>query len=307
MVRQIVASSGKSVAARASLTSPWKKRSKPKGTRKQPKWERTAEEGQSPSDWAINEMPRVPEPEEAVARSVKRARLAQGGSAAQVDFAAKELAGEIKAASKGMPALDSLHPFERAIVNIAIDGGEEEYECAKAAAERARKSVSAEGKELARLTKSAKSKKDREAHKESAFQAMAQRVEANRHHILRLKEVAKRLRASQLPKKNLPLAALVGCPNVGKSTLVRALSTGRPEVRDYPFTTRSFLLGHIAYEDDGHANWFQIADTPGLLPPRDRHNPLELLTLASLEHLPSAVVYVLDLQGSAISHPCMRP
>ena len=39
--------------------------------------------------------------------------------------------------------------------------------------------------------------------------------------------------------------ALVGAPNVGKSSLVQVLSSGEPEVCDYPFTTRSIKMGHF--------------------------------------------------------------
>ena len=42
-----------------------------------------------------------------------------------------------------------------------------------------------------------------------------------------------------------PTLVLVGAPNVGKSTLVRALSTGEPEVGNYAFTTRGVSLGHV--------------------------------------------------------------
>ena len=44
--------------------------------------------------------------------------------------------------------------------------------------------------------------------------------------------------------------ALVGAPNVGKSSLVNVLSSGVPEVCDYPFTTRSIKMGHFFI--DGH-------------------------------------------------------
>ena len=39
--------------------------------------------------------------------------------------------------------------------------------------------------------------------------------------------------------------ALVGAPNVGKSSLVQLLSSGLPEVQNYPFTTRSIKMGHF--------------------------------------------------------------
>ena len=46
--------------------------------------------------------------------------------------------------------------------------------------------------------------------------------------------------------------ALVGAPNVGKSSLVQALSSGTPEVCDYPFTTRSVKMGHFYVDGRRH-------------------------------------------------------
>ena len=37
----------------------------------------------------------------------------------------------------------------------------------------------------------------------------------------------------------------MGAPNVGKSSLVQSLSSGLPEICDYPFTTRSIKMGHF--------------------------------------------------------------
>lgn len=47
-----------------------------------------------------------------------------------------------------------------------------------------------------------------------------------------------------------PTVVLVGAPNVGKSSLVRAMSSGTPEVNDYPFTTRGVTIGHIYATDE---------------------------------------------------------
>ena len=50
----------------------------------------------------------------------------------------------------------------------------------------------------------------------------------------------------------MPQVALVGAPNVGKSSLVQALSSGLPEVCDYPFTTRSVKMGHFYVDGRRH-------------------------------------------------------
>jgi len=45
---------------------------------------------------------------------------------------------------------------------------------------------------------------------------------------------------------------LAGAPNVGKSSLVQALSSGMPEICDYPFTTRSIKMGHFHVNGSRH-------------------------------------------------------
>ena len=51
---------------------------------------------------------------------------------------------------------------------------------------------------------------------------------------------------------HLVQVALVGAPNVGKSSLVQVLSTGLPEVCDYPFTTRTVKMGHFFVDGVPH-------------------------------------------------------
>jgi len=109
-----------------------------------------------------------------------------------------------------------------------------------------------------------------------------------------------------------PAVVLVGAPNVGKSSIVRKISSGLPEIADYPFTTRGMTLGHVEVQfdvgGDDHEDEFmmtktqlcQVMDSPGLLSrPDEERNEMESLTLAAMQHLPTAVMYVMDLSGGA--------
>jgi len=88
---------------------------------------------------------------------------------------------------------------------------------------------------------------------------------------------------------------VAGAPNVGKSQLVAAISTAKPKVATYPFTTKEITVGLLVVK----RTRYQIIDTPGLLDrPLEERNEIERQAIIALRHLADLVIFILDPTGT---------
>ena len=97
----------------------------------------------------------------------------------------------------------------------------------------------------------------------------------------------------QLPSidPKIPTIVIAGYPNVGKSQLTERISSARPVIAHYPFTTKGIQVGHFI------SGWrtYQVIDTPGLLDRElEERNAIELQAILALKYLADIIVFIFD-------------
>jgi len=104
-------------------------------------------------------------------------------------------------------------------------------------------------------------------------------------------EAVKLLRESPCIDETIPIIIVAGMPQVGKSTLVSKVSSAKPEISPFPFTTKKAILGHGTID----SIYYQVIDTPGILDrPFNEMNQIERKAIAVLRSLDAPIIFLID-------------
>lgn len=253
----------------------------------------------------LQEIPTIATAEELIDRALRRASKVEE-SVRNADYRARltavrkihsvadNIANPLHTYVKAFPSFDNIHPFDRSIIDLTV--GVDKLRKSLGASDWARKEVLMIGNKYVPKARARKSAEETMRIMSEAYTKMTnivRQIEKNLNFLISARSIFR-----NIPNVNneKPLAVFAGAPNVGKSSLIGAISTGKPEVKSYPFTTKGVSLGHIKAKYD----IIQVMDTPGLLDrPNSDRNDMEKQGIAALDHLEPIIVFLTDLSGTS--------
>src|SRR5256712_1252125 len=224
----------------------------------------------------------------ATATGPDRIARARNLAVTRVRGAGQTIESTLRGYVKGFPSLDRLPPFYRELVDVLVDLGrlKKHLGALDWGADKVREITRLYRGRIGRAAGKSIAELRREAY--GRFSSVVKQIAPDLEALVVARKALRRVPEGD---PSIPAIVAAGYPNVGKSSFVRAASTGRPKVADYPFTPKG---GSLVSSDRG-AHRTRILDTPGLLDrPMDKRNKMERQAIAALAHLANGVLFLLD-------------
>lgn len=213
--------------------------------------------------------------------------------------------------TRRFPSLDQLTPYHKELIDLLI--GSDEYRLALGRVEQGRKNlVQFINREMASISGELEIQVLMDT-KRKTYGRVSSQLRGLQEPLRDLAHFREILRRLPTVAPDLFTVVVAGYPNVGKSSLITALTDAEPEVASYPFTTKEAHVGHMIIEDEERERWapsgqkgrwrehlmrVQVIDTPGLLDrPAARRNPIEQQAALALRHLADIVLFLRDPTG----------
>ncbi len=226
----------------------------------------------------------------------------------RLELFSNELIKRLRDLIKKHPRLEELHPFYLAALDVYVS--KDELKIALSKIFGATKLIEKFKDDYKRQLKRIKILGDDEESRKKAYRLLEMRKKEAYGRIISVVKSIKRelelvrdttIKMKKLPDfdPRLPIVLVVGPPNTGKSSLVKAISNAKVEIASYPFTTKNITFGHLKIKlRDFDERLVQIADTPGLFDrPMEKRKNEEKIVIKALATIPDLVVFMFDVSN----------
>jgi nucleolar GTP-binding protein len=222
-------------------------------------------------------------------RGRTRSERAKAESVARVHSLGDTISSTLGGYVKAFPSIARLPPFYRDLMHILVNVEKVRHDLGTV--DWCRKKVLEFSKAYSREIGRSSDAKLVEVRRKEAYGRISSLVHQVAESLESLEAARRRLSSVPLIDLAAPTVVVAGMANVGKSQFVAAVSTAKPKVAQYPFTTKEISLGHT---ERGHLR-IQVIDTPGLLDrPAEKRNPIEQQAASALKNLAKLVIFLYD-------------
>ncbi len=245
----------------------------------------------------FEKIPTVPTADELLDKSFRRATRAKRGKQildrkskveaeeSMLLTAAHILSDNLLHIVRKFPSLDQAPPFYHDLADILV--GVEEMKMNLASVQWAGTKINEMARKYVGVMRGSEDAKVVRKQAFGRISSIVNSIDGNLHF---LNDARNKLR--KLPAVDEgPAIVVAGYPNVGKSSFVARVSSARPEIAPYPFTTKGLAVGHFTRNNIR----YQVLDTPGLLDrPLEERNEIELQAISALKHVAKVMLYIID-------------
>ena len=212
----------------------------------------------------------------------------------RIKVAVKELVEKILSIIKRVPIIDDLPDFYKELASLLVDVDELRLTLGKLNG--ILPILSKLERESSKQLSQIEAPRDADRIRRSAFGRISSIIRKQNKNLEYLNSVRGRLKEIPSIDDTLHCIVVAGYPNVGKSSIVKNISTNKKvEIQEYPFTTKKLSLGHLFIEKRFDSIKLQIMDTPGIL---DRsmaeRNNIELQAVLALKLISDLILFVFD-------------
>jgi len=212
----------------------------------------------------------------------------------RVQLAVQDIIDRILNIIKSVPVIDELPDFYKELASLLVDI--DKLKLTLGRLNGILPILSQIQREYLKKIKRIEVPKEGDRLRRSVFGRVSSIIKKRNEDLVYLNDIRGKLREIPSLDSDVPCIVVAGYPNVGKSSIVKLISTNKKiEVQEYPFTTKKLNIGHLLIEKDFDTIRLQIIDTPGILDrPMAERNYMELQAILALRLISDLILFIFD-------------